>query len=328
VVYDNLFWNRTAKDLLHASVRSVGWNWGTLRELGGGGKDLASWMKGLATGKNPELSHRAAYAIALPITVGMLGAVTQYLYTGKGPETLEDYFHPRTGTKDADGNDNRVQLPTYMRDVFAWSKHPVQTPINKLNPLLSLTADMLQNKDYYGDEIRNADDPIMRQLAQTATFAGKESMPFVIQNVIEGKRRGMSLEAAAPAYVGITPASREVIRTPAQNMMAEIKRRHGVELTPEEAHAAQVRADLRQTLKTKGFEAAKSDLSKALREGTLTRQQVQATLKDDQTPGIVRRFKGLSLQDAERVYQAGNAREKAMWGPVLQGKRARAAGFR
>jgi hypothetical protein len=25
-VYDNLFWNRTAKDLLHLTVRSVGWN--------------------------------------------------------------------------------------------------------------------------------------------------------------------------------------------------------------------------------------------------------------------------------------------------------------
>ena len=39
MVYDNLFWNRTLKDLALASVRSVGWNLGTLRELGGGVSD-------------------------------------------------------------------------------------------------------------------------------------------------------------------------------------------------------------------------------------------------------------------------------------------------
>jgi hypothetical protein len=41
LVYDNLFWNRTVKDLSMASVRSVGWNIGDIRELPGGVKDAA-----------------------------------------------------------------------------------------------------------------------------------------------------------------------------------------------------------------------------------------------------------------------------------------------
>ncbi len=36
VVYDNLFWDRRFKDLLMVAFRSVGWNMGTFRELGGG----------------------------------------------------------------------------------------------------------------------------------------------------------------------------------------------------------------------------------------------------------------------------------------------------
>jgi hypothetical protein len=38
LVYDNLFWNRAVKDLAMASVRSVGWNLGSVREMGGGVK--------------------------------------------------------------------------------------------------------------------------------------------------------------------------------------------------------------------------------------------------------------------------------------------------
>jgi hypothetical protein len=40
MTYDNLFMNRTAKDLAMLTVRSVGWNIGTLREIGGGIGDV------------------------------------------------------------------------------------------------------------------------------------------------------------------------------------------------------------------------------------------------------------------------------------------------
>ncbi len=39
MVYDNLFWDRTAKDLAMITVQSVGWNMGTLREFYGAAKD-------------------------------------------------------------------------------------------------------------------------------------------------------------------------------------------------------------------------------------------------------------------------------------------------
>jgi hypothetical protein len=41
VVYDNLFWRKSIKDIGMASVRSLGWNLGTFRELGGGALDFA-----------------------------------------------------------------------------------------------------------------------------------------------------------------------------------------------------------------------------------------------------------------------------------------------
>ena len=56
LVYDNLFWNKTLKDLLVLSTRSVGWNFGTLRELGGGLLDFAKYPKQLVSGKGTEFT--------------------------------------------------------------------------------------------------------------------------------------------------------------------------------------------------------------------------------------------------------------------------------
>lgn len=333
LVYDNLFWSKTAKDVLHASVRSVGWNWGTFRELGGGTKDLAGMMKDLVSGKNPELSHRAAYALALPMTTGLLGAITQYLYTGKGPTSMWDLYHPQTGTKDSDGNPNRVVLPTYMKDVFAYSAHPVRTLTNKMNPLLSMTADALANKNFYNDEIYDTPDfssgfvkglvSSAKAAGQVGAFAAKESLPFVLQNISEGQKRGESIADIAPSMIGVTPASREATRTKAQNLMHDILARRQPELSPEEAHGAQVRGELKAMVKTHGAAAAMSELRARVADGTLTQRQVQNILKDDQTPGIVKRFKSLAYPDAQKVFDHATPSEQRQWKAILDDKRAR-----
>ncbi|MBF0456731.1 MAG: hypothetical protein HQK99_02430 [Nitrospirae bacterium] len=47
VRYDNIFWNKVFKDLLMASVRSVGWTGGTIREIGGGLIDAGKAVKSI-----------------------------------------------------------------------------------------------------------------------------------------------------------------------------------------------------------------------------------------------------------------------------------------
>src|SRR6202012_2529325 len=82
LVYDNLFWNKTAKDLGMLAIRSVGWNLGTVREVIGGVKDWGEFFaKGATPGKKAEFTHRMAYVTALPIVVGTMGAITNTLLT-------------------------------------------------------------------------------------------------------------------------------------------------------------------------------------------------------------------------------------------------------
>jgi len=100
-----------------ATVRSVGWNLGTLRELGGGVMDMRKAIANKATGKHWEFTHRMAYTASLPIVTGLMGGFINYMYTGQRPEGI-DYWFPRTGHKDEFGRDERISIPSYMKDLY------------------------------------------------------------------------------------------------------------------------------------------------------------------------------------------------------------------
>jgi hypothetical protein len=175
VVYDNLFWNRTFKDLAMASVRSVGWNLGTIRELGGGMVDLAWAGEGRAQGRGARaLAPRGVRARAADHRRPVRRAY-QMLRTGEGPSELKDYFYPKTGELDPDGNPERVQVPSYMKDLFAYAGHPWETVKHKVSPAAGSVFEMLENEDFYGDQIRNPDDPLVKQVKQEARTSRSRS---------------------------------------------------------------------------------------------------------------------------------------------------------
>lgn len=325
VVYENLFWNKTAKDLLHASVRSIGWNWGTWRELGGGAADWTREAANLVQGKATKLTPRMEYVVALPMTVGLLGALTTYLYTGKGPQSLKDYFYPPTGRLDADGNPERVRLPTYMRDAASYFAHPVRTVQNKANPLLSAIGDMLENEDFYGNEVRNPDDPFLTQLRQVADFAGQQFVPFTIRNAEQQIARsgGSALPDLLLNAIGVTPATAEERRTPAQNLMAEmLSTRAPSRRTPEDVATQGARRDARQRAQHGDW----SGIASAVEQGVLRPQGLRTEARQiaKGTPALVQRFNQLTLPEAERVYQLGTPAERQLWLLPLTEKRVRA----
>lgn len=310
LVYDNLFWNKTFKDLLHASIRAVGWDHGTLRELGGGALDLG----------RGRLTHRSAYFVALPIMVGVTGAVLGYLYTGKGPASLKDYFYPRTGQKNEDGNDERVQLPTYMKDIVGYARHPVQTVAHKAHPLVGLVGEMLSNEDFYGNQIRNPHDPMLTQLEQEAKHLLAAIEPLGFRNVRQQGKEGQSLATRALNFVGITPAPREMVRTEAQQRMAEVMATRGSGgATPEQAKAQQRRKDIGAGFRRGdiGVEA----LTDSMHAGAITAGQRKNILRSKDQPAYVARFKQLSWDDAEQVYARATPEERSAWWPLLARKR-------
>ena len=344
MVYDNLFWDKTLKDLAMVSVRSVGWNLGTLRELGGGVKDSATILKRLKAG-DPVLTHRMAYLVSLPVTVGMIGAMYQYLHTGKGPQSLQDYFMPLTGKKNPDGSDERVIFPSYMKDILPLAKAAAHGPfklitrlsemvVNKAQPMFSAIGQMLRNKDFYGTQIRNVDDPIVQQSKQELEFVAKQFLPFSIRGA--QRRQSERPEAKVESFAGIMPAPGELTRTDAEQKMYEIMKSKFAEggVTPE----ARARSDIKKQIvdeqrKGKAMPELKSELDYFRKTGQLTKGQVGRTWsqmrfidiesKKGHSPEEANklwRFKALSVDEAQQVYKVANDNEKALFKPLMDRK--------
>lgn len=222
LVYDNVFWDRALKDGLMATVRSVGWNLGTFRELGGGVLDI----KDIA--KDKGFSDRTAYLVALPLIASIYGSVMHYAYTGEMPQSLKDTFYPKTGKTRPDGSEDRVSLPTYMKDVFAYGEDahnfaayggdPTQTIKNKMHPLLSTMSQMLNNQDFFGAAIRNPADKAVTQIADEAAYILQQMTPFSYRNYIQqakakGEEPSVMGYLSSPSMIGITPAPGHIVKS-------------------------------------------------------------------------------------------------------------------
>lgn len=156
LVYDNLFWNNYLKQGGQLAQRSLGWNLGSVRELGGGAKDIATAPWRLKSGDR-LITHRVAYAAALPLQTALVGSMLYYLYNGKPAPTLKDALQPKVGKE-------RWQIASYMRDVtplvgaakegVPGISHEVRKRVvSKLNPVFASTNEFLSNEDYWGNPI-------------------------------------------------------------------------------------------------------------------------------------------------------------------------------
>lgn len=333
VVYDNLFVNKALKDLGLVGVRSLGWNLGTVRELGGAAVDTAKAAGRAATGQRPRFTDRMAYTMALPVVTGYIGAIVNFAYTGQGPQELKDYFFPRTGRTLPNGEPERISIPTYMKDVYAFSKHPLVTASHKVHPLIAMIADMLRNQDFYGVEIRHADDPLVKQAGQLASYVAEQFSPLSYRNLTQRARaegkpgiKGALSEALSPAglqsFVGITPAPSSVTHTAAEEKAIEIlnNRRPQGTKTSEEFEHSQQHAYLRGEVAAGRMNPA--DLSRRVQSGELSPKEAGSILKQSREAPIVRYTRSLPLEDFLTVWDLANQRERDQLRPILLAKRA------
>lgn len=209
LVYDNLFWNKTGKDLAFLTMRSVGWNVGTVREVGGGVIDTARAVQDIVRGRNPEFTHRMAYIMAMPIVTGLYGALMTYAATGKGPQDLLDYFFPPTGGKTPAGDPERRNIPGYEKDIIEFTRAPGQTVLNKINPLAETAKELYQNEDYYGGGIYNPELGDKR-LPAYADYLLNQAIPFSWRGAARLNKEGSSLQDQALSFWGFQPASKAI----------------------------------------------------------------------------------------------------------------------
>jgi hypothetical protein len=342
VVYNNFFWDRTQKDLMMLTTRSVGWNGGYWREFGGAGIDLSKGLKRAVTGEDTVrniVTPRLAYAVTLPFVVGLHGAMLQYIMTGKGPDELKDYFFPKTGKLNADGTPERVTLPTYMKDHFSYFggfrngmsaglEQMGTSFVHKIQPLITAMAEMMENKDFYGTEIRNPDDPVTKQMAEIAAYVAGSFKPMSVRNAEKSldmtDKHGLDAmfsKESIRALFGILPASKSLDRTRTEQMLAEYvadQLPRGAR-TNDQFEKSKLRNEIAEGMRLQDPQAFQK-MKEAMESGKLNHGDIATIRSKIRYSWVQSMANHVNLQKALNAYDAGTPEEKRALAPILMRK--------
>lgn len=288
---DNLFWNRTARDLATLSTLSVGWNYGSARALGGGLVDLGKGLGSLAKGgKLADVdTRRISYLATTAALTALTGAATTYMATGKAPQNLRDYVFPPSGGKDREGHDIRLNTGFYTSDYFDFFHDPIGTLKAKGSPLMHVASDLLSNRDYKGDKITDwSDEKWYQNAADVAKYLGKSATPMSMQqlhDVISGGGEGKSLGMKMAGFAGVKTAPRNLSMSDAENAAHQVMQ--GKESVAgrsvREAELSGVKGKLADEVRDKN-PAAQQDIQDAIRGGKLTGKDAKSIFKRANEP--------------------------------------------
>jgi hypothetical protein len=329
MVYDNLFWHKTVKDLGMIGVRSLGWNMGTVRELGGGAKDFGQQFANAAAGQRPKVTSRMAYTIALPMMVALAGAVAMYLATGKAPKELKDYFYPQNGKTDEDGNPERVAIPSYVKDIVGFTHAPIKTAMDKFHPIFHAMAEMIANKDFYGNKIRNEDDSTVQQVGDVMKYIAGAFVPFSARNAAQqakeqGEETGIgrylpTTKEKAERFMGILPAPSYVTRTPAEVKIADYMQERSMQGGRTKEQSDRYAEERRLSGGLRSGNVTDANVQESVDAGKITEQQGKDLVAEKNASPMAKAGK-LTVQQALNVYDVANDKERQQMMPYLRSK--------
>lgn len=321
MVYDNLFWNKVAKDMSFLTVRAVGWDYGSAREFGGAAKDTLQGAASILRGKPPEFSSRLAFTMGHVMTIGTIGAAMTYIVTGHGPRQLEDYFYPLSGRVGTNGKPERLSMPSYIKDAYSVAHAPGDTALHKLHPTIGQMVDLFQNKDFYGTEIRAEGDPLYKQGIDVLKWYGKSIEPFAISTTQYRKKSGVSTpEAAIESFFGFMPAPAYVTSSKAEDLALDLSKRNwkAGPISSRDREQRDTFNTFRGQLQQGKLDTA--GVSKAFQEGKLRPQDLDRLFDDKGLNRLQSEFKALRLPDALKVMQVADNNEKQQLKPLLLDK--------
>lgn len=304
LVYDNLFWPKWIKDVGQVTTRALGWNLGTVRELGGAVMDTGKAAKAVVTGETPEVTPRMAYATSLGV-VGTLfmGSVINYLYTGERPRDVKDMIFPRTGKTTPDGHEERIKLPTYAPDVYEFSHDPAHTAANKMSDLTSALIEIAENKDRRNVQVRDPEASVGEQAKQLGKYAAEKFEPISVSNARRAAADGRSPLAG---FAGLSQAPAAISRSTAEQMIHDFTQTDETRTLKQEAQRQQ-RQDIRRDVRQGDMAGARA----IAREGDLGRRSIQLAAKGAKLTSLQAGFKRLTLDQALQVFNAATPEERA-----------------
>jgi hypothetical protein len=161
-----------------------------------------------ATGKvTPSGNLRAAANLAYAaLTVAGINTLCQLIATTINtgspimPSGLHDLYQFRTGNKDANGHWERFTIPNIGVNLLRYAAHPIQELENQVSPLVTNTEEVLQNKDWQGNQIMPDEGSYAGNALRAARHIVSGAAPLTAMNVMntpEGETPGIGHRLAS-----------------------------------------------------------------------------------------------------------------------------------
>ena len=337
MTYSNLFWPRWAKDIGMASVRSLGWNLGTLREIGGGATDLLLKLPmDIMKRKQPELSWQASYLVSMVGMTALYGGLLHYIagqVHGKTeeearPKSIDDLLFPELVPT------IRFSMPGYMKDsVEMISDFPhgaIETLAGKKHPLLNIIYETLNNKDFRNIRITEEDPVadlragdmtgIMQFLGDEYKYAKTQFLPFTFSSAERLREQGATPAQTALSYVGFSQAPKRLVGSRFEQVARDLIGNTSPGGGRSAIDAARSSAKLTIEDKIRNKLPIEQNLNEAIAAGLLTPDDMNDILEGSSQPKTIALGKKLPLIDFIQAFNVATDSEKALLTPILQEK--------
>jgi tRNA G10 N-methylase Trm11 len=319
--FDSLFWNRNFKTAMQLMFRSVTWKLGSVHAFGGAfagqGKEFKDAFR---ERRAPELHRNMAWLFGMFLLTATLGAIISKVLGKKDPKNLTDFVFPQIDPKD---DKIRVSLPTYFKDMVHLIHSPTSYVTSSMSGWIGRVADLLRNKDYYGVQIRDSDDSIVKQALQVAEYTGQTLLPFSVRGYKQMSDQDVTGLRKALAFVAVNPAPRHVSQTPAEKRSEEYWKGHQTEegISPEQFESKREKRRIVGQLR----HGDAPNLSAALAVGTIKPADIKPLYQRAAMGPLSSQVLHMPLADAEKVYQRANLKERAELAGIMEKKRANSA---
>jgi hypothetical protein len=239
--------------------------------------------------------------------------------TGKWPSELKDYVFPQIDPKDPKV---RASLPTYFKDMVHLIHSPTSYVTASMSGWIGRVADLLRNKDYYGVQIHDNDDPVLKQALDMGKYAAETLLPFSVRGYKNLSALDVGALRKALALLAVNPAPRHISQTPADKAVEQYWQGRQTEegISPAQMETKRAKSQLVSQIR----HGHAPDMAAALASGAIKRQDVNAIYQRAQIGSLASGVKYMPLPEAEKIYKLANAKERVELAPIMATKRRNA----
>lgn len=314
--FDNLFWNRTFKSATQLLFRSVTWKLGNLRATGGAmlagiPRTATDLVRSTQRGEAPALDPNLAWALGMAVWTSVLGTLISKGVGHVNPQSFKDLVYPIVDAV----NNIRVSLPTYFRDWIHLAHSPGGYLKSGESGEIGRIIDILQNRDFYGTEVRHPDDPWYQQAGDVIGHLAP--LPFSIQSYRSASQEGGSTAARDLGLLGFTKAPGYISQSNALQQALQFRRENIPQGTRTRQQADTSRLRLNLTRQVRAGRDVSDQVQRLLQQGKLTEQDLDRIGKQAQLSDLQSVVQPLRLDQAVQVYELATPQEREEIGDLL-----------